>query len=179
MKYQKIINLLNNTPNQSSKFKTINWVEINDNPRGAYNTNSQIKFKTAMCLCALCYNSDNVMPVLCDSSDSYILVKGTIRAANTAVAYVNANNKNINVIFKNFAPFTDCMSEINNAQVDNAKDIDVVMLMYNLKGYCDNYFKTSGSLWQYCRDEPALCNNNGNIVEFSDNNAMDSFKLKE
>ena len=71
------------------------------------------------------------------------------------------------------------MSEINITQVDNAKDIDAVMLMYNLIGYCDNYFKTSGSLWQYCRDEPALCNNNGNIVEFSDNNAMDSFKLKE
>ena len=98
MKYQKIINLLNNTPNQSSKFKTINWVEINDNPWGAYNTNSQIKFKTAMCLCVLCDNSDYVMPVLCDNSDAYLLVKGTIRVAKTAVAYVNANNKNTYVI---------------------------------------------------------------------------------
>ena len=132
-----------------------------------------------MCLCVLCDNSDYVMPVLGDNSDAYILVKGNIRVANTAVAYVNANNKNINVIFKNCAPFTDCMSEINNTQVDNAKDIDAVMLMYNLIGYYDNYFKISGSLWQYCRDEPALGNNNGNIVEFSDNNATDSFKLKE
>ena len=57
------------------------------------------------------------------------------------------------IIFKNCAPFTDCISEINNTQVDNAKDLDVVMLMYNLIEYSDNYSKTRGSLWQYYRDE--------------------------
>ena len=57
------------------------------------------------------------------------------------------------IIFKNCAPFTDCISEINNTQVDNAKDLDVVMLMYNLIEYSDNYSKTPGSLWQYYRDE--------------------------
>ena len=56
--------------------------------------------------------------------------------------------------FKNCAPFTNCISEINNMQVDNAKDIDIVMPMYNLIEYSDNYAKTSGSLWQYFRDEP-------------------------
>ena len=61
-----------------------------------------------------------------------------------------ANDINKTVIFKNCAPFTDCISKINNAQVDNAKDIDIVMLMYNLIEYSDNYSKTSGSLWQYC-----------------------------
>ena len=55
--------------------------------------------------------------------------------------------------FKNCAPFTNCINEINNAQVDNAKDIDIVMLMYNLIEYSDNYAKTTGSLWQYFRDE--------------------------
>ena len=57
-----------------------------------------------------------------------------------------ANDINKTVIFKNCAPFTDCISKINNAQVDNAKDIDIVMLMYNLIEYSDNYSKTSGSL---------------------------------
>ena len=55
---------------------------------------------------------------------------------------------------KNCAPFINCISEINNTQVDNAKDIDIVMPMYNLIEYSDNYAKTSGSLWQYFRDEP-------------------------
>ena len=56
--------------------------------------------------------------------------------------------------FKNCAPFTNCITEINNTQVDNAKDIDIVMLMYNLIECSDNYAKTLGSLWQYYRDEP-------------------------
>ena len=56
--------------------------------------------------------------------------------------------------FKNCTPFTNCISEINNTQVDNAKDIDIVMIVYNLIEYSDDYAKTSGSLWQYFRDEP-------------------------
>ena len=62
MEYQKI-NLLDNTPNQPTKFRTKNWVEINDDSRGTYNTNSQIKFKTSM-----------LRSSLCDCSDAYILV---------------------------------------------------------------------------------------------------------
>ena len=68
------------------------------------------------------------------------------------------------VIFKNCAPFTNCISEINNTQVDNAKDIDILMPMYNLIEHSDNYSKTSGSLWQYCKDIPAVDNNNNGIV---------------
>ena len=71
------------------------------------------------------------------------------------------------MIFKNCAPFTNCISEINNAQVDHAKDIDIVMLMYNLIEYSDNYAKTSGSLWQYCLDIPAVDNINA-IVGFGE-----------
>ena len=69
---------------------------------------------------------------LCDYGDAYILVKGTITVNNTAAADADANNTNKKVIFKNRAPFTNCMSEINNTQIDNAKDLDIVMPMYNL-----------------------------------------------
>ena len=84
---------------------------------------------------------------LWDYSDVYILVKGTIAVSNTAAADADANNTNKKVIFKNCAQFTNCISEINNTQVDNAEDIDVIILMYNLIEYSDNYSKTSGSLW--------------------------------
>ena len=81
----------------------------------------------------------------------YILVKGTITFNNTATADADTYNTNKKVIFKNCAPFTISISEINNTQVDNAKDIDIVMPMYNLIKYSDNYSKTSGSLRQYAK----------------------------
>ena len=138
MEYQKIANLIDDTPNQPSKFRTRNWVEINDESRGTYNVNIQIKFKTTM-----------LKSSLCDYSDAYILVKGTISINNTTGAGAGANNINRKVIFKNCAPFTNFISEINNTQIDNANDIDIVMSMYNLIEYSDNYAKTTGSLWQY------------------------------
>ena len=82
---------------------------------------------------------------LCDYSDAYILVKGTITVNNTAAADLDANDTNKKVIFKNCAPFTNCISEINNTQVDNAKETDIVIPTYNLIEYSDNYLKTSGS----------------------------------
>ena len=136
MEYQKIANLIDDTSNQSSKFRTKNWVEINDELRGTYSVNSQIKFKTTM-----------LKSSLCDYSDAYILVKGTVSVNNTAAADAAVNNDDKKVIFKNFAPFTNCISEINSTQVYNAKDIDIVMPIYNLIEYSDNYAKTSGSLW--------------------------------
>ena len=78
---------------------------------------------------------------LCDYGDAYILVEGTISVNNTADAGVVANNRNKKVIFRNCAPFTNCISEINNTQIDNAKDIDIVTPMYNLIEYSDNYSK--------------------------------------
>ena len=164
MEYQKIANLIDDdTLNEPSKFRTRNWAEVNDESRGAYNVNSQIKFKTSMLKSSLC--------------DAYILVKGTITVNNTAAAGVAANNTNKKVIFKNFAPFTNCISEINNTQIDNAKDIDIVMPMYNLIEYSDNYAKTTGSLWQYCKDIPAR-NANDDIAIFAEDNTTDSFKFK-
>ena len=165
MEYQKIANLIDDTPNQPSKFRTRNWVEINDESRGAYNVNSQIKFTTTM-----------LKSSLCDYSDVYILVKGTITVNNTAAQGFDANNTSKKVIFKNCAPFTNCISEINNTQIDNAEDIDIVMPMYNLIEYSDNYAKTTGSLWQYCKDIPAR--NNDAIVIFAENNLTDSFNFK-
>ena len=149
MEYQKIANLIDGTSNQPPKFRTKNWVEINDELRGAYNVNSQIKFKTTM-----------LKSSLCDYSDAYILVTGTISVKNTAAADAAVSNTNKKVIFKNCAPFANCISEINNTQIDNTKVIDIVMPMYNLIEYSDNYAKTSGSFWQYCKDIPVRNNNN-------------------
>ena len=118
MEYQKIANLLNDESNKPSKFRTKNWVEIDDDIRGAYSPNKQIRFKTSM-----------LRSNLCDYSDVYILVKGNISVNNTAAAGVDANNTNKNVIFKNCAPFTSCISEINNEQIDDAEYIDIVMPM--------------------------------------------------
>ena len=78
----------------------------------------------------------------CDYSDAYILVKGTI---SIVPQEGNPNNRGKEVVIKNWAPFADCISEINSTQIDHAKDIDLVMPMYNLIEYSDNYSKTSGS----------------------------------
>ena len=157
--------MIDDTSNQPCKFRTKNWVEINDESRRAYNTASQIKFKTTM-----------LKSSLCDYSDAYILVKGTISVNNTTAEGAAANNTNKKIIFKNCDPFTNCISEINNTQIGNAKDIDIVMSMYNLIEYNDNYAKTTGSLWQYCKDIPAR--NNNQIVNFAADNLTDSFNFK-
>ena len=83
---------------------------------------------------------------LYDYSDAYILVKGTITVPNTAVADAAASNTNKKVIFKNFAPFTNCINRVNNTQIDDDQYSDIVMPMYNLIEYSDNYSKTSGIL---------------------------------
>ena len=90
---------------------------------------------------------------LCDYSNAYILVKEkiTIVGAGDDAAARQADERDKGVAFKNCAPFTNCISEINNTQIDNCKDIDIVMQLYNLLEYSDNYAKTSGTLWQYYR----------------------------
>ena len=110
MEYQKIENLLGDASNQSSKFKTKNWVEINDESRGTYNVNGQIKFKTTM-----------LKSSLYDYSDAYILVKGkiTITGAGDNAAARQADKRDKVVAFKNCVPFANCISEINNTQIDN------------------------------------------------------------
>ena len=119
-----------------------------------------------------------------DYSDAYIFVSETVLVENTSAAGAAANNTNKKAIFKNCAPFIDCVSEINNTKVDKTKDIDIVMPMYNLIEYSkfisySNYFKTSGSLWQCYRDEPSIGANNA-IVDFtSANHGSKQFKYQE
>ena len=102
-----------------------------------YNVNSQTKFETS-----------KLRSSLCDCSDAYILVSGTIAIAGAGdddnAKRIDERNKE--VIFENCAPFTDFKSEINNTQIDNTKYIDAAMAMYNLIEYSDNYLKTSGLL---------------------------------
>ena len=85
---------------------------------------------------------------LCGFNHAYIVVKGTITVTNPDGA-----NRNKSVAFKNNAPFINCISKINGRKIDNAQDLDVVMPMYNLLEYSKNYIKTTGSLWNYYRDE--------------------------
>ena len=137
MEFQKVIYLLNNTPNQPTTFRTKYWVEINDDGHGTYNKDSQIKFKTSLLKWSLC-----------GYGDAHIFISGTITISGEGDndAAKQADERNKVVIFKNCVPFTYFISEINNTQTDNAKDIDVVMLMYNLIACSMNYSKTSGSL---------------------------------
>ena len=153
MEYQKIANLLENTSDNPSKFRTRNWVEINDESRGNY-ANSDIRLKTTM-----------LRSNLCGYGDSYILVKGTITITGAVddAAARQADERDKGITFKNCSPFTKCISRVNN----NAHDIDIVMPMYNLIEYSDNYSKTSGSLGQYYKDNP-----NDNLTD------SESFKSK-
>ena len=115
--------MIDDVSNQPSEFRAKNWVKINHELRGAYNVNSQIKFKTTM-----------LKSSLCDYSDTYILVKGkiTITGEGDDAAARQADKRDKGTAFKNCSPFTNCITEINHTQVDNAKDIDIVMRMYNL-----------------------------------------------
>ena len=150
MGYQNIANLSESTSDNLSKFRTRSWIEINDESRGNY-ANGAIKFKTTI-----------LRSNLCDYADSCILVKGTITitGAGANAGEIQPDERNKGVAFKNCAPFTKCISRINNTDIDNAHDFDIVMPMYNLIEYSDNYSKTSGSLWQYYRDDP-----NDNLID--------------
>ena len=132
MDYQKIVNLLDDTTNQTSKFRTRNWVEINDESPEKYD-NSNIKFKMS-----------TIKSNLCDYSDAYIPVKGTMTIPNTVAAVNNTNKK---VIFKNCATFINCITEINNTQVNDAEKIDIVIPLYSLIEYSDAFLKTSRNFW--------------------------------
>ena len=143
MEYQKITNLLDNASNQPSKFRTKSWVEINDESRKGCTTGSDIKFKTTM-----------LRSSLCDYADAYILAKGTVTGAGDDTAARRADERNKGIIFKNCPWFIKCISKINDTEVGNAQDINIVRPMYNVIEYSNNYSKTSGSLWQYCKDEP-------------------------
>ena len=153
METQKVINLLNDSSNDESKFATKNDMPLNsETAKNKCNQNSSIKFET-----------ESIKSSLCDYSDVFILVTGDIK--------VTANN-DTDVAFKICAPFSTCKTEINDVFIDEANHIYITMAMYNLIEYSDNYSDTSGSLWQFKRDEvPA------NNVGLTINNSQ-SFKYK-
>ena len=142
MGFKKIVNFLDTTSDEKDlpRFVTKKWIEVYDQSEGNYNVNKKIIIKTSM------PRSD-----LCDFNDAYIVVKGDI----TFEGDNDANKRNKNLAFKNNAPFINCISKINGVKIDNAEDLDVVIPMYDLLEYSKNCRKTTGSLWNYYRDEPS------------------------
>ena len=124
---------------------------IDSKTSDAYSEDDPIKFLT-----------NSIESSLCDYSDAYILVTGNI----------TSGGNDTKVAFKNCAPFRKCRTEINETFVDEAEHINIVMPMYNLIEYSDNYSDTSGSLWDFKRDEIV---NNADVT--NDDNAP-SFKYK-
>ena len=112
-------------------------IEVHDQSGETHSTDKQARFKTSM------LRSD-----LCDYSDAYIAIKGKITVANP-----NNDAYNKKLTLKNNAPFTSCILKINNTLTDNAEDLHIVMPIYNLIENSKNYRKTTGSLWNYYRDE--------------------------
>ena len=172
MESQKIINLLDSNDNESQKFATKRWYIIKDqntgnNVYGNGEDGTTIKSETKV-----------IKPNLSDYSDAYILVIGNIqnRPGNSVVA------------FKNCAPFRTCDVTINDEVTEKAKDLDIVMPMYNLLEYSDNYQDSTGSLYQFKRDEPQddnanVANNTTSLVYKSkhikgtDDNNVNNVKL--
>ena len=162
MEYDKINNLLLSEDNEIeklSKFVTREYVRVNG-LSNTYHENKSIRFK-----------APTLRSNLCDYSDAYILVKGTI-----TVTVLGANNgannirdkKNRPLILKNNAPFVSCITRINGELIEDADDLDIVMPMYNLLEYSKNFRKTIGSLYNYYRDE---------ISDDADNNNFDNIKI--
>ena len=142
-----------------SKFVTTEYVRVNS-LLNTYNENKSIRFKTPM-----------LRSNLCDYSDAYILVKGTITVTAPGVNN-NANNirdkRNRPLILKNNAPFVSCITRINGELIEDANGLDIVIPMHNLLEYSKNYRKTIGSLYNYYRDE---------LSDDAEDNNFDNIKL--
>ena len=153
MEKQKIINLLNDSSNEKSKFATKKWYVIDSQTtKGKYKQGDTIKFETK-----------TIKSGLCNYSVAFILVTGNITVAA---------NKDKDVAFKNCAPFSTCATNIYGIFVDETNHIYIVMSIYNLIEYSDNYSDTSASLWQFKREEvPA------NNADLTINNSQ-SFKYE-
>ena len=165
MEYQKITNLLDTTSDSVPRFITKKWIKVHDGSGSAedrYKPSKQIRFKRSM------LRSD-----LCDLSDAYIAMKGTITVTRTT----SRSRKNRPLAFKNNAPFISWISKINNMLIYNAEDLHVAMLRYNLIEYSKNYRKITGSLQNYYRDQLTCDTNN---INFPNKNVInsESFKYK-
>ena len=149
MKTQKIVNMLNGSENENSKFATKKWYVIDSESNGNYLHLDPAKVLTK-----------SIEPSLCDYSDGYILVTGNITVTRTIAASVAGGNPQrkqpldaaTQVVYKNSAPFKICSTEVVGTLVDETHFINITMPMYNLIEYSDNYSGTSGSLWGFKRD---------------------------
>ena len=142
MEIQRIINLLNDSVNQLSKFATKKWYVINSESKGTFNIENLIKFVI-----------DSIKSNFCVCSEPYIFVAGDMTFA--------CGNKNTKEALKRCALFKTCQTEISNAFVDEADFFYIVMHKYNLIEFSDNYSDISGSLWQFTRGE---INNNFDVI---------------
>ena len=144
METQKIVNLLGDNDNESSKFATRKWHVINDQNNTDYGEKNEdsttVKFETKA-----------IKSCLCDYSGIYILLTGDITAID--------GDGYTQIAFKNYGPFTKCKTHINDEHVDSTRNLDIIIPMYNLIEYSGNYSDTSGRLWQFKRDESPVANN--------------------
>ena len=163
MENQKIINLLDKIDTDSKHFATKKWYIINDENNTNYGVNKNTGVNNPD---TIKYDTRVLKPNLCDYAEAYILVDGTIRGTG--------GNNNTRLALKNCAPFTKCNLEINDEHVDTAENLDIVMPIYNLIEYSDNYQDSSATLYQYKRDEPPEANA---IADLTANNSS-SFKYK-
>ena len=147
MENQKLINLLDKGDTNSRHFATKKWYIINDENNTNYGVDKDTGANNPD---TIKYDTRVLKPKLCDYADAYILVDGTIRAA----AAIAANASPTRLTLKNCSPFEKCNLEINDEHVDTAENLDIVMPMYNLIEYSDNYQDSSATLYQYKRDEP-------------------------
>ena len=139
MEFNKFNNLLGPAHDKVPRFIIKKWIEVQSQSGNTYNTSKPIRFKTSL------LRSD-----LCDYYDAYVWVKGTITVTDSN----NKANFDRKLTLKNNAPFISCISKINGELVENAEGLDIVIPMYNLLKYSNNYEKISGSLFNYYRDEP-------------------------
>ena len=162
MENQKIINLLNKSDTDSKHFAAKKWYIINDKNNTNYGVNKDTGANNPD---TIKYDTRVLKPNLCDYEDAYILVDGTIRAEGANAA--------TRLALKKCAPFTKCNLEINDEHVDKAENLDIVMPMYSLREYSDNYQDSSAMLYQYKRDEPP-----GNLANYLTTVNSSSFKYK-
>ena len=153
MENQKILNLLNEA--SDSKFLTRKWNIGNDNSKTNYDAANEIT-----------YNTEVLKSNICDYNDAYILVKGDITITGHPVTQV---------AFKYCAPFTKCITKIDETTIDDAEKLDLVMPMYNLIEYSSNFSETTGSLWFYSKDQATNFNAN---IENTNNFKPFNYKAK-
>ena len=165
MENQKIINLLNKDDTASRHFATKKWYIINDENNTNYEVNKDTGADNPD---TIKYDTRVLKPNLCDYAEAYILVYGTIRA-DTAL---NATR----LALKNCAPFTKSNLENNDEHIDTAENLDIVMPMYNLIEYSDNYQDSSATLYQYKRDEPPEDDAVADLT--ADNSSSFKYKIK-